>query len=93
MYCDNMRVVQVVETSKTRDHILVLCIHNTWFLRACYDTDIQVRHVLGRDIIIADTLSCIYSERLVNQQVLQYLRANFKWDEVPYQAFDLDHSL
>ena len=48
IYCDNMSVVQVVETSKTRDPLLALCIHNIWFLRACYDIDLEVRHVLGR---------------------------------------------
>ena len=88
-----MSVVQVVETSKTRDPFLALCIGNIWFVRACYDIDLEVRHILSRENIIADTLSRIYSEKSVNQQGIHYLRANFIWDEVPYQAFDLDLSL
>ena len=93
IYCDNMSVVQVVQTSRTRDPFLALCIRNIWFLRACYDIELEVRHVIGRENIIADTLSRIYSEKQINQQVLQYLEDNFIWDEVPYQTFDLDLSL
>ena len=93
IYCDNMSVVQVVQTSRTRDPILALCIRNMWFLTACHDINLEVRHVLGRDNAMADTLSRIYSDKPVNQQLLQHLRDNFIWDEVPYKTFDLDLSL
>ena len=43
---------------------------------------------MGKNNVVTDALSCIYSDKPVRQEILQYL-AQFIWDEVPLQAFHL----
>ena len=84
-----MAVVQVVGSGKTRDKFLALCIWNIWLLAAHFDIDLEVKHVVGKKNVIADTLSRVYSDKPVKPEILQCL-AHFIWEEVPLQAFDLD---
>ena len=46
-YCDNLAVVQVVRTGKTRDNMLALCLRNIWLITASYDTDLHIDHIQG----------------------------------------------
>ena len=41
LFCDNLAVVQVVQTRKTRDSFLAACIRNIWLLMATYDIDFR----------------------------------------------------
>ena len=84
-----MSVVHVVSSSMTREKFLALCIRNIWLLAACYDIDLQVKHIVGKKNVVAHALSHIYSDKPIRQVVLQCL-TQFIWDEVPWQAFDLD---
>ena len=67
IYCDNLGVVQVVETGRTRDQFLALCVRNIWLLTASLDIQLHIYHVPGVHNIIADTLSRIYSDKPVNR--------------------------
>ena len=67
IHCDNLGVVFVVKTGKTRDPFLALCIRNIWLLQAHYDIDLQIFHIPGCYNIIADSLSRIYSNSPVNK--------------------------
>ena len=89
IFCDNMSVVQVVGSGKTRVKFLALCIRNIWLLAAYHDIDLEVRHIVGKKNMVADALSRIYSDKPIRQEVLQCL-THFVWDEVSLQAFDLD---
>ena len=89
IFCDNMSVVQVVSSGKTRDKFLALCIRNIWLLAACYDIDLEVKHIVGKKNEVVDALSRIYSDKPVRHEILQCL-TQFIWEEVPLQAFDLD---
>ena len=91
-FCDNMAVVQVVGSGRTRDKFLALCIRNIWLLAAQFDIELEVRHVEGKKNVIADALSRLYSDKPVNYEILQCL-THFIWEEVPLQAFDLDFSI
>ena len=44
-YCDNLAVVQVVNTGKTRDEWLALCLRNIWLLAASYDISLRIDHI------------------------------------------------
>ena len=66
--CDNLGVVQVVKTSKTR---------NIWLLTASYDIDLLITHIPGSKNVIADTLSRLYSDKPVNHDLLIDLEQNY----------------
>ena len=89
IFCDNMSVVQVVGSGKTRDKFLALCIRNIWLLAAYHDIDLEVKHIVGKNNVVADALSRNYSDKPIRQEILQCL-SHFFGDEVPLQAFDLD---
>ena len=63
-YCDNMAVVQVVESGKTKDSFLSTCMRNIWLTTATYNIDLHIRHIEGRKNTIADALSRIYSKNI-----------------------------
>ena len=90
---DNLGVVQVVRTGKTKDLFLALCIRNIWLIMAAYDIELHIDHISGHRNTIADTLSRIYSDRPVNPHILAELELNFIWDRVPAKYFDLNTHL
>ena len=89
-HCDNLAVVHVVRTNKTRNEFLALCLRNIWLLAALHDVEIEIRHIRGKKNVEADTLSRIYSDSAVDEGVLSVLRRNYIWDHIPVQYFDLD---
>ena len=64
-------------TGKTRDSFLALCIRNICLLMAHSDIDLQVRHIPGVKNTIADNSLRIYSEKPVNNKILQDLSDNY----------------
>ena len=90
IFCDNLGMVQVVETGKTRDQFLALCVRNIWLLTASLDIQLSIHHVPGVYNVIADTLSRIYSQKPVNKEILQMLQDNYAWDHIPSHHFDLN---
>ena len=91
--CDNLGVVQVVQTGKTRDQFLALCVRNIWLLTASHDIDLVISHIPGSKNTIADTLSRLYSDKPVNSNIWTDLIHNYTWDRVPASYFDLDTHL
>ena len=89
-YCDNLAVVQVVCTGKTRDNMLGLCLRNIWLITASYDTDLHIHHIQGRANKIADLLSCIYSPKTVNLTLLEQIHKAYTWHRIPIQFFYLN---
>ena len=59
-YCDNMAVVQVVESGKTRDIFLNACIRKIWLITATHDIELQIKHIEGKKNTRADALSRIF---------------------------------
>ena len=82
IFYDNMSVVQVVGSGRTRDKFLALCIRIIWLLAAYHDIDLEVKHIVVKKNVVADALSHMYSDKPVRQEILQCL-AQFIWDEVP----------
>ena len=91
--CDNEACVHVVATSKTKDPFLGACIRNLWLLTAHYDISLQVQHIRGKNNIKADVLSRLYSNKPINQEILQDLKVNYSWDSVEPSYFDLNLSI
>ena len=88
-FCDNLAVVHVVETNRTRDEFLALCLRNIWLLAALHDVEIELSIFQGKNIE-ADVLSRIYTSSPVDEGVLRHLRKHYIWDNIPVQYFDLD---
>ena len=63
IFCDSLAVVQVVTTGKTKDAILGACIRNIWLLSAVLDIDLRIQHIRGKQNIVADLLSRLFSNR------------------------------
>ena len=55
--CDNMAVVQVLSSGKTKDPFLATCARNVWMDASLKNIDLEYRHIPGRDNKIADLLS------------------------------------
>ena len=90
LFCDNLAVVQVVETSKTKDPFLAACIRNIWLITATLDINLEVSHIRGADNQIADLLSRLYSQKFVNNSLYADLQANYTWHKVPISHFSLN---
>ena len=89
LFCDNLAVVQVVQTSKTKDSFLAACIRNVWLLMATYDIDLQVQLIAGSKNDIDDLLSRIYSDKPINNSLFQHLQNNYQWRRIPEQYLNL----
>ena len=84
VYCENLGVVCVVKTGKTKDPFLALCLRNIWLLTAHYDTDLDIAHIPGCQNTIADALSRIYSSNGIDNSLLRirgntYLVVTLTW--------------
>ena len=89
-FCDNLAVVQVVRTGKTRDNMLSLCLRNIWLITATHDTDLHIEHIQGRSNKIADVLSCLYSPKPVDTELLQTLAKSHIWHKISIHFFNLN---
>ena len=50
IYCDNLAVVQVVRTNKTKDLFLAACIIDIWLISATLDITLDIQHIMGKRI-------------------------------------------
>ena len=55
--CDNESAVMVCNTGRTRDAFLAACLRNLWLVAATANIDLRVKHIKGKDNILADALS------------------------------------
>ena len=55
--CDNNAVVQILNSYKTRDKFLGLCLRNIMLLLAKYNIHLMCTHIRGINNHIADSLS------------------------------------
>ena len=71
--CDNLAVVHVSNSGRTRDPFLATCARNMWWLCAHFDIELKVEHVEGIKNVEADALSRIYSSNPSDVKVLEIL--------------------
>ena len=93
IFCDNLAVVQVIKTHKTKDAFLAICDRNAWLLAASYDILLQVDHVRGKDNAEADLLSRLHSGSPVDPVLLNHLSKTCTWDKVSPEMFKLDFNI
>ena len=89
-FCDNLAVVQVVRTGKTRDNMLSLCLRNIWLITATHAIDLHIEHIQGRSNKIAALLSRLYPPKPVDTEFLQTLSKSHIWHKIPIHSFNLN---
>ena len=78
IFSDNLAVVEVLKSSKTKDPFLATCALNIWLITTIFNIEIIVVHVPGRKNHIADLLSRWIVTSNPEQKLRQYL-PNFIW--------------
>ena len=53
--CDNLAVVEILKSGKTRDPFLATCARNVWLITAMFNIDIIIIHVPG---VVITLLTC-----------------------------------
>ena len=90
LHCDNLAVVQAVNSGKTRDKFLNACIRHIWFITAVHNIDLQLTHIQGHKSLIADSLSRIYSEKGIPIKDFTSMTLDYVWERIPLAFFNLD---
>ena len=57
VFCDNLAVVQVLQTGKARDSQLATFARNIWLLTSIFNIHLAITHIPGKKNSIADLLS------------------------------------
>ena len=57
IHCDNLPVVEVLNSGRARDDTLATCARNIWLLSALYNITLKVTHIAGSQNNMADLLS------------------------------------
>ena len=57
IYCDNMAVVEVINSSKTKDEFMATCLRELWLVVAQNEFELQAVHLPGEENRVADWLS------------------------------------
>ena len=90
--CDNMAVVQVLSSGKTKDPFLAMCARNVWLTAALADIDLEYRHIAGRSNETADLLSrWSFAEKQYHR--LHALVKNPMWMETNSTLLELDYHI
>ena len=76
--CDNMAVVEVLTSGKTKDVVFGTCAHNIWMLSALLNISIHIEHISGKSNIIADLLSRFKFDQKSYELVATYV-PNVSW--------------
>ena len=76
--CDNLAVVEILKSGKTRDSFLATCARNIWLITAMFNIDIIIIHVPGVNNQVADLLSR-WTITCNPQSKLAQLLPQFEW--------------
>ena len=76
--CDNLSVVQVLNTGKARDLTLLTISRNIWLELAMHNIDLELQHVPGTLNVIADLLSR-WSQKINPHSLLHKLIPSPVW--------------
>ena len=80
--CGNMAVVEVLASGRTKDKVLATCVRNIWLLSSLYNITLQVDHIPGRDITVADLLSRFKLDQV--SKLTQYINLEILWGHLTF---------
>ena len=90
--CDNMAVVQVLQTGKVKDPFLGACARNIWMETAKADIEVRYSHIEGRNNVVADLLSRWKNSDFQNHILNQNVR-NPTWMIIPHDILEIDNEI
>ena len=76
--CDNMAVVEVLNTGRARDATLATCARNMWLLTSMFNIELIVTHIPGVSDVVADLLSR-WQGTSMNVSKLQSIVPDYQW--------------
>ena len=88
--CDNLAVVQVLRSGKTRDPFLGVCARNIWLEAARADIDQSYSHIAGSHNVVADLLSRWQNSPSQVQQLYKAI-PNPIWMHIPPNVLQLNN--
>ena len=90
VFCDNIAVVQVLNTGKARDSILATCARNVWLIAAIFNIELKFSHISGKTNVIADLLSR-WSMVPDPHEKLKQMLPQYKWVDSHIELTALNH--
>ena len=90
--CDNLAVVQVLNSGKTRDLTLAAIARNIQFQIATMNVDLKVTHIPGKVNVVADLLSR-WNTRTNPNATLSQLLPSYQWVPVNDSHIMIDWSI
>ena len=90
IFCDNMAVVDVLNTGKARDTTLATCARNLWLIAAMFNIDFIFSHIPGVQNSIADLLSR-WNHDSEHLKKLLSLMETPEWEETHIDLTELNH--
>ena len=89
IYCDNLAVVEVLTSGRTKDPYLATCARNIWLLCAIFNIKLNVIHIPGKNNTIADLLSR-WDSTIDPISKLLSLLPNFQWINTDQSLLNLN---
>ena len=90
--CDNLAVIEVLTSGKTKDTFLSTCASNVWLICAIFNIHIRVWHIPGKSNHTADLLSrWTITKDPLNK--LYNLLPQFTWVSAPVDLKKLNYNL
>ena len=90
--CDNIAVVDILTSGKTKDSVLALCARNIWLIAAIFNISIHIEHIPGKNNVVADLLSRFKFDTASWQSLHQHV-PNFMWIHTHIDLTKLNHDL
>ena len=90
--CDNIAVVQVLQSGRTKDAHLACISRNILMAASMHDIDISVSHIPGKENSIADLLSRWTVTQDCNKK-LSLLLQEPTWAQIPENPFHVDKNI
>ena len=78
IYCDNLAVVEVLQSGKTKDSYLATCARNVWMLASIFNIHIDFFHISGKNNEVADLLSRWNGTINAQQKLVKHV-PNYQW--------------
>ena len=90
--CDNLAVVQVLQSGRTRDAFMAACVRNVWLEAALSDVQLIYKHFPGKLNSVADLLSR-WQNTAHQFHLLQCLVPNFLWVPVSSDLLEINNEI
>ena len=91
---DNAASQQVLSSGRGRENVLCTCARQLWFLSANNNSELEICHRAGKDLVLADALSCSFESNIMKLKAAGLCKQlNLKEVPVTFSLSILDFNL